>query len=232
MVWRGALVFVIACGRIGFDDNDLDRGLVGYWPLDDGTGSTAADFSGNNNPGILGGNAAFTSSGRIGGAVAFDGIATSVRIADPPSGVLDFGTGSFTYSLWVDAAANVADFDTPLWKGGSSTFYVGYDCELGIDPWRAGLTDGLVRASVDLGPGALDTWTLVTIVVDRASQTIIGYRDGAAVDQVDISAIGSVSTEAVMIGQTTSGSFHGAIDDTRIYNRSLAPAEVLALAGP
>ena len=48
-------------------------GLVGHWMLDDESGNTAADASGNDNEGTLRGGPRWT-AGRIGGALEFDGV--------------------------------------------------------------------------------------------------------------------------------------------------------------
>src|SRR5207244_11060895 len=48
-------------------------GLIGYWPLDEGTGTTTADSSGNNNNGILWPNISpVWTSGKLGNALQFN----------------------------------------------------------------------------------------------------------------------------------------------------------------
>jgi len=51
---------------------DITTGLVGYWQLDETSGTTARDASGRGNPGTLVHNPAWA-SGKFGGAVSFNG---------------------------------------------------------------------------------------------------------------------------------------------------------------
>jgi hypothetical protein len=56
-------------------------GPVGYWNLDDATGTTAKDLSGNGNNGTLTNGPTWTTQGKYGGAVSFDGSDDYVEIA-------------------------------------------------------------------------------------------------------------------------------------------------------
>src|SRR5207253_6948477 len=73
-------------------------GLVAAYGFEDGAGTTAADASGNGNTGTLSG-PAWTSSGRFGGALSFDGVDDWVTVADADS--LDLTSG-MTLEAWVN----------------------------------------------------------------------------------------------------------------------------------
>ncbi|MHC4494231.1 MAG: hypothetical protein ACYSYM_00240 [Planctomycetota bacterium] len=88
------LVLALATTSVG---QDIAEGLVGYWPLDEGGGTTTADASGNGNDGTL--NAPKWDAGKFGSALNFDGVDDYVDLGNPP--ILDFGTGDFTVSAWV-----------------------------------------------------------------------------------------------------------------------------------
>ncbi len=51
---------------------DIAEGLVAYWPLDEGTGTTTVDASGTGNEGTL--KLPVWDSGKFGGALSFDGV--------------------------------------------------------------------------------------------------------------------------------------------------------------
>jgi len=229
-----AEVFIIAslagCGRIGFDPIvDVDQGLVGHWPFDEGTGTRTTDASGFANDGLLTGGIEFA-PGRIGMAVSLDGVDGHVNLEES-SNVLDVGTRSFSYSVWVYPISAIGMYDCPWWRGGSSSFYPGYDFELGTTPWHASLSDGTNIVLGTFGAEAADTWVLITAVVDREAKRLFVYRDGALVDQKQL-AIGSLATtRTAIIGATSNGAtpFHGLIDDLRVYGRALDPEEVDAL---
>ncbi len=78
----------------------LARGLIGYWPCNDGTGPEAWDYSGNNNPGTLKGTAPAWVAGRKGYAINLPG--TDERLDCGNRGSLKkLGNGSFWLSLWM-----------------------------------------------------------------------------------------------------------------------------------
>ena len=242
-----AILLLGGCGRFGFDaiatergldsglDSGLDLGLLGYWPFEEGSGFVTADHSPSNIEGTLMGGVSFV-SGKFGRGLAFDGIDGEVVI-DDPAGVLDVGTGTFTYSIWVNESMAVAGYQFGWWRGGSSSTYPGYDFEVNAGgAWSAELSDGIQPlANAQLGPAALGSWILLTAVVDRTAQTETTYRDGAMVDTRDISTLGSLSSSnpgTVGGGVSVSYSFHGAVDEVRVYNRALTPDEVAALYVP
>ena len=81
---------------------DVTSGLVGYWPMDDGSGSIVRDSSGNGNNGWLS-----TSyrpvwqplGGRIDGALLFDG--TGGHVINEDIGIDVNGLDALTVSAWV-----------------------------------------------------------------------------------------------------------------------------------
>ena len=71
--------FVLVVGlAVGAANADIKTGLVGYWPLNEGAGTTTVDASGNGHDGTLHNGATWISPGFIGnGAVNIDGNAGS-----------------------------------------------------------------------------------------------------------------------------------------------------------
>src|SRR3990167_9799803 len=74
-------------------------GLVGYWTFDEGSGTTANDSSGNNNTGALINGPTWT-TGKIGGALSFDGVDDRVS-----TGAFSIGSTNFSMSGWVKQSA-------------------------------------------------------------------------------------------------------------------------------
>ena len=75
----------------------LDRGLIGYWSLGEGTGKRAWDHSGNANEGVLAGGSSWT-AGRKGWATNFDGVDGRVDCGNNAP-LNDIGNGSFWLSF-------------------------------------------------------------------------------------------------------------------------------------
>ncbi|MDE2041170.1 MAG: right-handed parallel beta-helix repeat-containing protein [Patescibacteria group bacterium] len=204
------------------------NGLVGWWKFDDGSGTTAADSSGNGSTGTLSGTPlpAWT-QGKSGGALSFDGLTDAVSIGD--RSVLDFGTGSFSYGMWVYVTAPAGIWDEPWVKGGGAASSAGYDMELGSGSWTANIADGTNgRQVVFSNSPYLNQWVQLFAVVDRSAGTFKAYVDGLPVASTALASFGSVtSTESAMISGRYP--FKGLIDDVRVYNRALSDSEVAAI---
>jgi hypothetical protein len=203
-----------------------------HWNLDETSGTTTYDSSGNKHGTLLGNPS--RARGINGSAILFDGTDDRISFGDPADGSLDFGTGSFSYGLWVFVNSSVGSYDISFWKGGSSPSYPGYDFELGTGSWSVNLNDGSTGAQAIFGQESefLNKWTLLFAVIDRNSSQLRTYVNGIQKGTTTISSLGSVSTtSSATIGSTSWGSFSfkGRIDDVRIYNYVLPPSEILNL---
>ncbi|OHA36110.1 MAG: hypothetical protein A3H57_03190 [Candidatus Taylorbacteria bacterium RIFCSPLOWO2_02_FULL_43_11] len=210
-----------------------ETGLVGWWKFDEGSGTTAADASINDNRGTLSGTTKPTwVSGKHGKALSFDGSSGYVDAGN--TATLNFGTGSFSYGVWVNPTGNSSTYDIPIWKGGSSVSINGFDMELGSAAWTANISDGVSPLKqVSLRAlGIYNKWTHLFVVVDRSANRMIGYVNGVAVGVgTDITGFGSVSGSS-RLKMSSNGSqyfFLGSLDDVRIYNRALSATEVYNL---
>ena len=67
------------------------------------TGTTTVDASGNNNTGTLGSSVTWTTAGKFGGALVFNGTTAQVTIPDAPSLRL---TTAMTLEAWVYPTAS------------------------------------------------------------------------------------------------------------------------------
>jgi len=89
----------------GSPAKDINRGLVGYWNFDEGTGQTAADATDNSNDGTLTSGTAWV-FGKVGAAVQFNGSGTDNVSKTSPSGVDGLGTlsiaglGTLSIAIW------------------------------------------------------------------------------------------------------------------------------------
>src|SRR5262249_55551223 len=75
---------------------DITNGLVGHWKFDEGSGTTAADSSGNNNTGTLVNGPTWT-EGKVGQALSFDGVNNHVHIASDMIGI-----NTVTACAWIN----------------------------------------------------------------------------------------------------------------------------------
>jgi hypothetical protein len=89
------LVAALVLGGLGLRPADAyDRSLCGWWPLDDGSGTTAVDASGKAVNGTLFGNPVWSTAGVHGGCLTFDGVDDYVFIDGK------FKYGNYTLAVW------------------------------------------------------------------------------------------------------------------------------------
>ena len=190
-------------------------GLVAAYGFEEGIGSTTADASGNANNGTITG-AAWTTAGKYGDALLFNGTNSLVTVNDSPW--LDLTTG-LTLEAWVYPTA-LSGWRPIVYKPqGTGLCYVlqGSSGATGVP--SLGLS---VAPSNLMGPNPLplNTWSHLAATYDGA--TMILYVNGVQVASQTQSGALSTSTDPLTIGGNSSGeAFAGIIDEVRIYNRAL-----------
>ena len=203
-----------------------DPNLAGWWTFDEGQGSVSVlDRSGNGRHGTLAGDPLWV-EGYDGGALELSGN-DYVTMAGY-KGVL--GTHAFSVSVWLKTTS--AGIQELLWWGTESggqrvEFRVHDDGHI-----RMGAGNGQVESQSQVTDGQ---WHhVVATVVENAtnsSSDVRIYIDGKddTVASTDADAFGLVSGLDVTVGwRPSSGDrpFAGSVDDIRIYDKVLTPAEV------
>ena len=152
-------------------------GLIAAWGFDEGNGTVAGDGSGSGNAGSVFG-AAWTTQGRFGNALVFDG-ATS-RVTGPS---ITLGP-AFTLMAWVLNPTRTA-YETMITVGESRDFYLGS----GKPTLWTGNADFPFGGAINDG-----VWHHVALVSDGA--TLLAYLDGAPWGTPRTVALGAVSGPA------------------------------------
>ena len=220
----------------------LNSGLVGYWSFDgkDMAGNTAYDRSGQNNNGTLT-NGPTRAIGKIGQGLSFDGSNDYVNAGRNPS--LDMGANNFSVGGWIKTSGNPsAQAGNPGYgllaaKGSSGAGGKRYGL------WAYRQTTGV--AALNLDDNAAEAYFEGTTNVDdgnwhmvygvRDGNTAKIYVDGIQENTADITGLGSLDdiNKDFMISvdshAPTNYFVRGLIDDVRIYNRALTPAEIQRL---
>ena len=214
---------------IVFRDNDrLADGLLGWWKLDDGSGTVACDSSGTSNHGsVVGGT--WTTDGRIDGAMTFDGtddyVLTRPVVAD---------LAQYTVTTWFRTTVEGA---CDIYSEGYSGSYLQMlrvmvnrhsAGQIGFEhrPDTGGLDMARKYADVDGNDGE---WHFVAVVREGASVFHL-YFDGDLKGSDTTHTVGTTTVDRASIGalsmQSIGAYFSGDIDDVRLYDRALAPDEV------
>jgi hypothetical protein len=193
--------------------------LVAAYGFEEGSGTVVNDVSGNGNDGAIA-NATWTTSGKFGSALTFNGTSALVTVNDSASLRL---TGGMTLEAWMYPTSVGTSWRDVIYKGDDIYFL------LGASPNASRPEAGGTFAEV-YGTGALtaNTWTHLAGTYDGATLRL--YVNGV---QVAILAwTGTIATSANPLqigGDSIYGQyFQGQIDEVRIYNRALSASEVLA----
>ncbi len=218
---------------------DIAEGLVAHWLLNEGSGTTTADASGNGNDGTL--NAPTWDAGKFGGALNFDGVDDFVDCGNPS--ILNFGMGSWTVSAWVNAPSSTNQMNV-FSNGGDYSGGIRY--MLGVsetDARKACLTlDNNVKKVQSTGSITVNDgqWHHIVGIRDGSSLRIYvdGFQDGDDVALPNGYDLSGTSQANAYIGagwnyrdSVVQRFFNGVIDDVRIYNYALSSAEVRWLSG-
>jgi hypothetical protein len=213
---------------------------VGHWPFDEGSGSIAADVSGNGNDGQIWSDGVFwsddTPSG-TGHSLEFAGKLGGVYIGDPD--ILKI-VGDITLAAWVKTGAATENWQNIIAKGhgiGENVMRVdgnGHPTQIWCGSYDN--TDHMVM-SWDLSD-ELDRWTHVVGTYSSIDGVWTLYLDGVWNNQTE-DATGAVTVDrGWAIGARAPDStgtfpterhFEGLIDDARIYNVALSEDDVKAL---
>ena len=201
--------------------NSLDRGLVGCWTFD-GDYTKAPDCSGNNNTGTLI-NGPTRVQGKIGQGLSFDGVNDCVSIADSNS--LNV-TGSITTSAWIKVASNDSGFHEIVRKENATPWFLllnsGNKIALSTTGAPIEYNDGFSYTADNQWHQVTGTFDGTTIRMYKDGVFQTSYAGGALQSGTDVAGIGGLPS----VGCTNGQFFNGSIDDVRIYNRTLSPAEV------
>jgi hypothetical protein len=235
------LWLLIGCGRAAFDPLSdaapptpdarvLPDGLVAWYPMDVVADGRMSDQAGPHDGACAPGACpALTAPGQIGAAYVFDGDNDIVRI---PSVAALETTGGFTVAAWVFRAIS---------GDGSCIFNKGYG-EISDNSWQACISDDAMLSFYSAsetgphqqisGPLERERWYHVALWWDGTTkatyvdgtQTAAEFAIPIAFDDRPITLGADIDNAALVLA------FRGQIDDLRVYNRALTPAELSVLS--
>jgi fibronectin type 3 domain-containing protein len=202
----------------------LAAGPVAAYSMDQGAGTALTDVTGNGNNGTLTG-ATWTTGGRFGSALTFNGGGNLVTVPDSAS--LDLTTG-MTQEAWVRPSALGGEWRTVLLKerpGGLAYSLYAHGTDSTNVPMSE-LTIGGARTVAGTSTLPLGVWTHIATTYDGAAQRF--FVNGAQVAQRAQTGAIVTSTSPLRIGGNSIWGeyFAGQIDEVRIYDRALAAAEI------
>ena len=196
---------------------------TGYWPMDETSGTTAADASGGGRTGTYTGATLNGYSVAGGGAPSFDGVNDRMSVSNIGSLL---NSGAFSVSLWMRVATNWS-------SSGMLAYLAGNEFSLARVGGSIVLTSGTSSAAASASANGTN-WVHVAAVVNRAvmgGQSARLYINGVSA-ATNNNAPGSFSVGTPLyIASTNTGSwFAGGIAHVAVYNRGLTADEIALLA--
>ncbi len=198
-------------------------GPVAAWAFDEGAGTSAGDATGNGHTGAVTG-AAWTVSGRHGGALSFDGLDDAVVV--PEDGTFQLGS-TLTVSAWVYRLASAAGW-WPVVQKEPDVFLLHAGSPSGGAVAAVTANGGCCASAFAPSVAPADTWTHLAMTYDGAQVTL--YLNGVSAASAPASGPVAATASPLWIGNNAYAgeAFRGSIDDVRIYDRVLSPAEIAA----
>ncbi|MFA6365397.1 MAG: LamG-like jellyroll fold domain-containing protein [Candidatus Paceibacterota bacterium] len=223
---RDNFVGDIILNTLGKATPRFDSGLIGYWHLDEGTGTSTYDASGSGNTGTLTNNPTWQTSTNCeaDGCLSFDGVNQYVSASGVPN-----LTSALTVEAWAKTPiVQDATYDTIVSKFSSGP-YNGWFLRRNANSSVVYFTlydNGTATASITGPTIVANQWTHYAATFDGTIARI--YVNGV-LSASDLSAsIGSATTNFVISGNYGSTeNWNGSIDEVRIYNRALSATEIL-----
>ena len=217
-------------------------GLIGYWRLDDPSGSaTAHDWSSWGNDGVLAGldpSTAWVAGGPEGRAFSAQG---KGYFSAPDSVSIDSITDQVTVAAWMYLAGTVTSgsYATAISRQTGTDYGQIYHLSL-TDQQAPGLfITTMTGGQLDIvGPGtvAQNTWAHQAGTYDGATARL--YLNGVPINSGAISGTFAPQTNPVVLSGNANGADHavteqvpGQLDEIMLYRRALSADEIARLAG-
>lgn len=211
-------------------------GLVGYWKMDEGTGTSVVDESPEGNDMTLypsPNDPAWETAGKINGALYLNA-AKKARMSVADDNSLDIT--SFTISAWVKAyEPQQYYYLTIAEKGNDSTNYTqkpNWILEL-TDSGRiiCGYYDGsaLRTYQTPVSSMSYNTWQHVACTFDNSTKLIKIYVNGAVVGSNTLTGTPATNSSKAVFGYSEDYDgypYNGYLDEIAIYNRAIGDSEV------
>jgi len=211
--------------------------LIGYWRLDDATGTIANDWSGRGNHGTLVGltGSNVWAMGRAAGAL---NVAANGFVNVPRSASIDSITDAVTVSGWIYyEGPAVMDYATAISREIGTTIDQHYHIAIAMDETPTAFIQTEAK-TVRLNwpqPVARASWVHIAATYDGTVARL--YVNGLAAISMPITGLFMPETNPVILGGNGNGvgdnnvteRFPGRIDEIMLYRRALSAEEIAML---
>jgi len=207
-------------------DYGLDPNAVGVWHFDEGSGTTTFDATSNGNDGTLQNGVSWTTLGKYGSALSFDGVDDYVYV--PGDSSLDI-TAAITISAWVYPTAGSYNRGiVNKWDSTNSYYFNIINNDKLYIYINGFVTDQFSGVSVI----PMNEWTYVAMSFDGNTQKLCLYVNGNLDNSATTSATSiNSATEEITIGALEDAGifeffFQGKIDEVTILDYAISSQEI------
>jgi hypothetical protein len=215
---------------------------VGYWRLNEKSGITAKDFSGNGYDGTLAATGvtqnqpgALTGAGDSDASASFSGSIGTVEI--PYNANLN--TSVFSAEIWAKATGGAGTHRSPMTQrniAGGGPYAYGFMVYAGMDnTWTASVGDGITASGTGwkniIGPAViLNTWNHLVLTYDGTKASL--YVNGTLVGTNTTPYAPNTSRPLRIGAGATEGVgtyyFNGSLDEAALYDYPLSATQIAA----
>jgi len=202
-----------------------DRGLVGYWTFDEGSGSSIVDRSGKGNNGTWSGTGSHYVAGKVG---QYSGIfnGTDDTINCGTGSTIDINN-SLTTAFWIKGTSPNGNYGPITYKYASSR---GWQIQIGGTGPNIYMRIDTSAGTNQTGGSLIvfdDTWHHAAYVIDNGQ--VRAYLDGVQTNSFTYNSGTGLSSPSAALAIAKYNLFTGYMDDVRHYDRALSADEVKAI---
>ncbi|MBP7053847.1 MAG: LamG domain-containing protein [Phycisphaerae bacterium] len=190
--------------------------LIGWWTFDEGTGTVAADSSGNGSNGTFVGAPVWV-TGMLDGALEFNGSSC----VDCGNAVKLSTTGPITVACWVKPTVLSEDKALVAWDAGYTFKCYGTSLRF--------TTPGILDHTATNTVLETGVWQHVAVTFQPSTTNgAIFYLNGGETCRLNSSAVAAGTGPFRIANNQWNQWYTGAIDDVRVFNHILSGGEILA----
>jgi hypothetical protein len=215
----------------------VDPNLVGWWKLNDGSGTSAADATGNGNTGTLA-NTTWGTGPNSNGDAVFDGTGDLITIANESN--FDFErTDAFSITFWMKGNSSATGSDAVFDKSAPSGNFQGFIVQHNADNALVNValldaSGNALQAPTANGSITLNTWYFIAVTYDGSSlgaglKTYINAGTAVTGTGTLSNTILNNASPYIGFGNGLAGDFFGELDDVRVYDKELTSGEISSL---
>lgn len=208
--------------------NSINTDCVGWWPMDEGSGTTARDISGLGNDGTLNGGVGWGAgpTGSGGATTYTNNSSEGITVAHDASLAI---VGDMTMCAWV-YMSSFPGYHNALQKGTSYPNPYGLVVGTSAEQYLTSGNGSGQDYALSTNPVPTSTWCCIVGV--RSGTDLTLYLDGTANGTTTIGVTPTDAGDALVLGNRTDYAvpFYGSLSSLRVWSRALSGAEILALA--